>query len=75
MCWVEHYLDLDLVPACVGNMELPGAVMIIRGAEVPSAIALGPQLVCVSGGFRIVARVPGGAKGTGLKSWGPLSTW
>ena len=33
--WVEHCLARDSVPSCGGNMEEPGAVMIIRGAEVP----------------------------------------
>ena len=36
MCWVEHCLARDSVPACGGNMEEPGAVMSICGAEVPS---------------------------------------
>ena len=38
-------------------------------------MALGPQIVLVSDGLKIVARHPGGAKGTRLKSCGPSKTW
>ena len=38
-------------------------------------MALGPQLFCVSGGLKIVARQPGGAKRTRLNSCGPSKTW
>ena len=55
-------------------MEEPGAVMIIRGTEVPRVHRSGAPAGSCYGGFRIVARVPGGAKGTRLKSWGPSST-
>ena len=38
-------------------------------------MALGLQLILVSGGLKIVARNPGMAKGTWLKSYGPPKTW
>ena len=45
------------------------------GIQYHASMALGPQLVLVSGGLNIVARQPGGAKGTRLKSCRPSKTW
>ena len=38
-------------------------------------MALGTQIVIVSGGFNIVARHTGSEKETRLKSYGPSKTW
>ena len=38
-------------------------------------MSLGPHLVRVSGGLKIVLRQLDGAKGTALKSWGTSKTW
>ena len=40
-----------------------------------ASMALGLQLVHASGGLKIVAQQPGGAKGNLLKSCGPSKTW
>lgn len=40
-----------------------------------ASMARGPHDVLVSGGLKMVARVPGGAQGTRLKSCVPSSTW
>ena len=40
-----------------------------------ASMALGPHLVLVYSGLKIVARNPGGAKGNRLKSHRPSKTW
>ena len=45
------------------------------GLQYHAYMALGTQIVLVSGGFNIVVQHPGGATGTWLKSCGTSKTW
>ena len=49
--------------------------MIPRGADIHALVASGPQERLISGGLKMVARVPGGAKGTWLKSCDLSKAW
>ena len=45
------------------------------GLQYHASMALSPQIIHVSGGLKIVAPYPGGAKGTWLNLCGPSKTW